>query len=292
MPGEVAAAGGLSAAALRRSCARTELRYGARMHFRTLLATAAVLAASTLLTAKVVTQAVPYEHDGVKLEGFLAYDDASTAPRPGVLVLPEWWGLNDYAKSRAQQLAELGYVAFAVDYYGAGVTTTEASRASELAKPFYGDAKKWAARGRAGLDQLLATGKVAPDKVAAIGFCFGGSAAQVLAYSGAPLAGIVSFHGSPIPPWEGAGNHAKLLMLHGAADLFIKPEEIAAFEKAADAGKFDWQWISYAGAVHAFSNPGADELGKKNNIPVRYHEPAARRSWEHMKLFFAELFAK
>jgi dienelactone hydrolase len=262
------------------------------MKIRALLATAAVLAAFPALHAKIVTQAVAYEHDGVKLEGFLAYDDASHAPRPGVLVLPEWWGLNDYAKSRAKQLAELGYVAFAVDYYGAGVTTTEAGRASELAKPFYTDPKKWAARGHAGLDQLLATGKVAPDKVAAIGFCFGGSAAQVFAYSGAPLAGIVSFHGTPVPAWDGASNRAKVLMLHGAADNFIKPEEIAAFEQAAEAGEFDWQWVSYAGAVHAFSNPGADELGKKNNIPVRYHEVAARRSWEHMKVFFGELFAK
>lgn len=262
------------------------------MNFRALLASAAVLAAFPALPAAIVTQPVAYEHDGVKLEGFLAYDDAVTTPRPGVLVLPEWWGLNDYAKGRARQLAELGYVAFAADLYGAGVTTTEAKRAAALAQPFYGDAKKWAARGRAGLDQLLATGKVAPGQVAAIGFCFGGSAAQVLAYSGAPLAGIVSFHGSPIAAWEGASSRAKVLMLHGAADLFIKPEEIAAFEKSLNAGHFDWQWISYAGAVHAFSNPGADALGKANGIPIAYNEPAARRSWEHMKLFFAELFAR
>lgn len=273
-------------------CARAVAGYGARMNFRALLATAAALAAVSVLSAKVVTQNVAYEHDGVKLEGFLAYDDSASAPRPGVLVIPEWWGLNDYAKSRATQLAALGYVAFAADIYGAGVVTTDAKKAGELATPFYSDPKKWAARSRAGLDQLLATGKVAPGKVAAIGYCFGGSAVQVLAYSGAPLAGVVSFHGSPVPAWEGASHSAKILMLHGAADLFIKPEEIAAWEKAADAGKFDWQWISYAGAVHAFSNPGADELGKKNNIPVRYNEPAARRSWEHMKGFFAELFAK
>ncbi len=252
------------------------------------------LACATIVPAfaKVVTKPVTYEHDGVKLEGLLAYDDAMAAPRPGVLVIHEWWGLNDYAKGRAVQLAELGYVAFALDMYGAGVVTTDAKRAGELAKPFYGDAKKWAARARAGLDQLLASGKVAPGKVAAIGFCFGGSAAQVLAYSGAPVAGVVSFHGSPIAAWPGASNAAKILMLHGAADKFISPAEIAEFEKTLHEGKFDWQWISYAGAVHAFSNPGADQLGAANNIPIAYNEPAARRSWEHMQVFFRELFAR
>lgn len=258
------------------------------MNFRILLATAVVLIASSLLSGKVVTQNIAYTHDGVKLEGVLAYDDAVTVPRPGVLVVHEWWGLNNYVKGRATQLAELGYVAFALDMYGAGVVTTDPKKASELAGQFYRDAKAWAARARAGYDQLLASGKVAPGRVAAIGFCFGGSTSQVLAYSGAPLAGIVSFHGSPIPAWAGASNGAKILMLHGAADTFITPAEIAEFEKALNDGKFDWQWVAYAGALHAFSNPEADKFG----IPgIAYNEPAARRSWEHMKVFFAELFA-
>ncbi len=260
-----------------------------RLH--TVLLAAGLFCAALSVSAKVVTQPVVYEHAGVKLEGLLAYDDAVTTPRPGVLVVHEWWGLNDYVKGRAKQLAEMGYVAFALDMYGQGVVTRDAKKAGELAGPFYADPKAWAARARAGLDQLLATGKVAPGKVASIGFCFGGSTSLVLAYSGAPLAGVVSFHGSPIPAAEGASNRAKLLMLHGAADVFIKPEEITAFEKAANAAKFDWQWISYAGAVHAFSNPDADALGKENNIPVFYHETAARRSWEHMQVFFREIFA-
>ncbi len=259
---------------------------------RTVFLAAGLLCAALSGSAKVVTQPVVYEHDGVKLEGLLAYDDAVTTPRPGVLVVHEWWGLNDYVKGRAQQLAALGYVACALDMYGQGVVTTEAKKAGELAGKFYGDPKAWAARARAGLDQLLATGKVAPNHVASIGFCFGGSTSLVLAYSGAPLAGVVSFHGSPVPAAEGASNRAKILMLHGAADVFIKPEEITAFEKSLNAGKFDWQWISYAGAVHAFSNPGADVLGKANNIPIFYHETAARRSWEHMQVFFREIFGQ
>lgn len=260
--------------------------------FSTFLFAAGLVCAAVSAAAKVVTQPVVYEHAGVKLEGLLAYDDAVTTPRPGVLVVHEWWGLNDYVKGRAKQLAEMGYVAFALDMYGQGVVTTEAKKAGELAGKFYGDPKAWAARARAGLDQLLATGKVAPGKVASIGFCFGGSTSLVLAYSGAPLTGVVSFHGSPVPAWEGAANGAKILMLHGAADVFIKPEEITAFEKSVNAGKFDWQWISYAGAVHAFTNPDADALGKANNIPVFYHPTAARRSWEHMQVFFREIFAK
>lgn len=255
------------------------------------LAASLALAAVVPSFAKVVTQPIAYEHEGVKLEGLLAYDDASTAPKPGVLVVHEWWGLNDYVKGRAVQLAEMGYVAFALDMYGAGVVTTEAKKAGELAGQFYNNPKAWSARARAGLDQLLATGKVAPGKVASIGFCFGGSTSLVLAYSGAPVAGVVSFHGTPVPAWAGAANGAKILMLHGAADPFIKPEEIAGFEQALNAGKFDWQWVSYAGAVHAFSNPGADALGKANGIPIAYHAVAARRSWEHMGVFFRELFS-
>lgn len=255
---------------------------------------AAVLACAATVTslAKIVTKPIAYEHDGVKLEGVLAYDDAVSAPRPGVLVVHEWWGLNDYVKGRAVQLAELGYVAFALDMYGAGVVTTEAKKAGDLAGQFYQNPKAWAARAQAGLEQLLASGKVAPGKVASIGYCFGGSTSLVLAYSGAPVAGVVSFHGTPVAAWDGASNRAKVLMLHGAADPFVKPEEIAAFEQAADAAKFDWQWVSYAGAVHAFSNPGADELGKKNNLPIFYHETAARRSWEHMRVFFREIFGE
>ena len=190
------------------------------------------------LPAKLVTKPVAYEHEGVKLEGWLAYDDekvSAAKPAPGVLVLPEWWGLTEYPKSRAEQLAKMGYVAFAADMYGAGVTTADPKKAGELAAPFYGK-PLMAERSRAGLDQLLATGLVDGSRVAAIGYCFGGAAAQMLAYSGAPLAGIVSFHGSLIPasPAVAAANRAKFLVCHGAVDPFISAEQIAAFADAID----------------------------------------------------------
>jgi dienelactone hydrolase len=260
------------------------------------LALAAALLVAVSAEAKVVTKPVSYTHAGVKLEGLLAYDDAKTAKAklPGVLVLPEWWGLTAYPKGRAEQLAAMGYVAFAADMYGAGVTTDDAKKAGELAGPFYGK-PLMAERAHAGLDQLLKSGLVDPAKVAAIGFCFGGSTVQALALSGAPLAGIVSFHGGAVKaPADVAGNvKTKFLLLNGAADPMLKPEERAALEKSLEDAKIDFQSVDYANALHAFSNPGADEVAKKNGLTaaVGYNEPAARRSWKAMQVFFDEIFA-
>lgn len=245
--------------------------------------------------AKLVTRAVPYEHGGVKLEGYLAYDDAKTsgAKAPGVLVIPEWWGLNEYPKSRAEQLAALGYVAFAADMYGAGVTTNDPKKAGELAGQFYGK-PLMAERAHAGLEQLLATGLVDPTRVAAIGYCFGGATVQALAWSGAPLAGIVSFHGSLIPPPPNTAGtvKAKILICHGAVDRFEKKEDIDAFKKAIDDAKLDYQFIMYAGAVHAFTNPRADEVARESGLKgIGYNAAADRRSWKHMQDLFAEIFA-
>jgi dienelactone hydrolase len=257
------------------------------------------LSAALLLTAsaeaKVVTKQVAYTHAGVQLEGVLAWDDAKTVKGklPGVLVLPEWWGLTAYPKSRAEQLAGMGYVAFAADMYGAGVTTEDAKKAGELAGPFYGK-PLMAERAQAGLDQLLKSGLVDPAKVAAIGFCFGGSAAQALAYTGAPLAGIVSFHGGPVnAPAEAAGKvKAKFLLLNGAVDPMVKPEAKAELEKSLGDAKIDFQSVDYAGALHAFSNPDADAIAGKAGLTgaVGYNEPAARRSWKAMQVFFDEIF--
>jgi dienelactone hydrolase len=249
------------------------------------------------LSAKIVTRAIPYEQGGVKLEGYLAYDDEVTAKgrAPGVLVVPEWWGLNDYTKSRAEQVAKLGYVAFATDMYGAKVVTTDAKKAQELAGPFYGQ-PLMADRARAGLDQLLKTNLVDPARVAAIGYCFGGSTVQALAFSGAPLAGIVSFHGGliPVPKDAAAKNRARILICHGAVDGFVPKEDREAFVKAMDDGKFDYQFISYAGAVHAFTNPGADQLAAANGLTgkIAYNASADRSSWAHMQVFFNEIFAR
>ncbi len=256
------------------------------------LALAGVVSAS----AKVVTQAVSYEHAGVKLEGYLAYDDAKVSiekPAPGVMIVPEWWGLTDYAKNRAVQVAKLGYVAFATDMYGAGVTTEDPKKAAELSSPFYGK-PLMAERARAGLDQLLATKLVDPMRVASIGYCFGGAVSQALAYSGAPLAGIVSFHGSLIPatPETAAANKAKFLICHGGADPFITREQTAEFMKSLESTRIDYEFVSYAGAVHAFTNPGADALAKTAGLTgIGYSASADKRSWSNMRTFFNEIFA-
>lgn len=243
--------------------------------------------------AKLVTKPVAYEHGGTKLEGYLAYDDSVKTSRPGILVVPEWWGLNDYVRGRAEQLAKLGYVAFATDMYGAGVATTDPKKAQELAGPFYGK-PLMAERAQAGLDQLLKTGLVDQQRVAAIGFCFGGTTCQALAYSGAPLAGIVSFHGGLIPASPDAAKaiKGKFLILNGAADTFVKPEDIQAFKKPLEEAKVDYQFIEYAGAVHAFTNPDADKIHAATGLGVGYNEPAARRSWNEMKTFLNEVFGK
>lgn len=245
--------------------------------------------------AKIVTRAVPYEHAGVKLEGYLAYDDQKTASGklPGVLVVPEWWGLTDYPKHRAEALAKLGYVAFAADMYGAGVTTDDPKRAGELAGQFYGK-PLMAERARAGLEQLLATKLVDPARVAAIGYCFGGATVQALAWSGAPIAGIVSFHGSLIPPSGGGAQvKAKVLICHGAIDPFEKKEDIDAFKQALDDTHLDYQFIMYSGAVHAFTNPDADAIAAKTGLKgIGYNAEADHRSWRHMQDFFAEIFGQ
>jgi len=255
-----------------------------------LLAGFAALSAS----AKIVTRTVAYEHAGAKLEGYLAYDDSRTAQAklPGVLVVHEWWGLNGYARSRAEQLAGLGYVAFALDMYGAGVNTLDPKKAGELAGQFYGK-PLMAERAQAGLDQLLKTGLVDPVRVAAIGYCFGGSTVQALAFSGAPLAGIVSFHGGliPVPAEAAAKTRAKILVCHGAVDPFVSRAEVEAFAKAMNDGKFDYQFISYAGAIHAFTNPAADQVAAQSALKgIGYNAAADHRSWAHMRAFFAEIF--
>ncbi len=256
---------------------------------------ALLLVTATALHAKLVTKPVAYEHAGVKLEGYLAYDDTKVSAQnkgAGVLVVPEWWGLGDYTKKRAEQVAELGYVAFAVDMYGAGVYTEDPKKAGELAGQFYGK-PLMAERAQAALDQLVGTGLVDAGHVAAIGYCFGGSTVQALAYSGAPLAGIVSFHGGliPVPADAATKTKAKILICHGAVDKFISKDDLDKFTQAMNDGKFDYQFISYAGATHAFTNPGADKIAAATGLPIAYNAAADKRSWSHMKTFFREILA-
>jgi dienelactone hydrolase len=221
----------------------------------------------------------------------IAADDSVSGKRPGVVVVPEWWGLNDYAKRRAQEVAGLGYVALAADIYGNGVVAATPQEAGQLAGKFKSDRALLRQRAQAAVDALRKDPRVDASKIAVIGYCFGGTTALEVARSGADVAGVVSIHGGldSLHPEEAKNIKAKVLVLHGAADGTIPPDQIAAFEKELEQGGVDWQMITYGHAKHGFTNPDADKL---NMPPVGYNAAADKRSWEDMKAFFAEIFAK
>jgi len=238
--------------------------------------------------AKVVTQSVPYEFQGTTFNGYLAYDDALQGKLPGVLVVHEWWGLNEYARYRAEKLAGLGYVAFALDMYGEGKATRHPKDAAEWSGKITASVRRWQQTARAGLDVLMKNPRTDPDRVVAIGYCFGGSTVQELAYSGAPVKGVVSFHGSLLlPEGDQAGQtRAKILICHGAEDPFTSTKALADYLSGMTKTGLDWQMIIYSGAKHSFTNPDADKAGMKG---LGYNKSADERSWAEMKLFFAEV---
>ncbi|MFZ0449267.1 MAG: dienelactone hydrolase family protein [Desulfatiglandaceae bacterium] len=239
----------------------------------------------------VVTRTIPYRQGGVDFQGYLAYDNALQGKRPGVLIVHEWWGLNDYARKRAEQLASLGYVAFALDMYGKGKVAEHPKQAEEFMNEVTGNVVSWQKRALAGLDVLKRQPGTDSSRIAAIGYCFGGSTVQQLAYSGADIRGIVSFHGSLIPPTpsEAGQTKAKILICHGAADPFVKPELVQKYIAAMNASQIDWQMVIFGHAKHSFTNPGADKYGMPQ---LSYNRQADLRSWEYMRLFFKEIFSK
>ena len=253
---------------------------------RTLCTSLVFLLAATA-HAEVSFREVAYEHDGVTLTGVLAWDDAVEGARPGVLVIHEWWGLNDYARERAAQLAEMGYVAFAADMYGASAPTTDRDEARRRATPFYRDPGLARARGAAALDVLAAQPECDADSLGAIGFCFGGTCALRLAFVDPRLDAVVSFHGGLFTPSaeELEGLEASLLVCHGADDPYVPAEAVDGFMEALAGTDADWQFVFYSNAVHAFTNPDA---GDDPSAGAAYHAPSAARAWAHMQQLFAE----
>lgn len=254
-----------------------------------------LVALATPLHAEIQTRVVEYQHGDLVLEGFLAWDDARASaktPQPGVVVCPEWWGNNEYARSRAKQLAELGYVAFSIDLYGKGQITTDAKQASAWSSAVYSDVAALRARAKLGYEQLLKQPMVDRKHMAAIGYCMGGTIALELARAGADLNAVVAFHAGKLTSLGGADQdamiRATITICHGQEDGFVSAEEITGFHAEMRAQKLDYQFLSYAYAVHAFTNPGADAY----KIPgVAYNATADRRSWQHMQLAFNEAFA-
>ncbi len=242
-----------------------------------------------LASAAVKTQVVEYKQGGATLEGFLAWDDAGQGKRPGVLVAHAWKGLDDFTKTETTRLAEMGYVAFALDIYGKGIRPTDPAECGKQSGFYKSERAILRGRAAAGLKQLQKSKFVDADRLAVIGFCFGGTTALELARSGAPLKGIVTFHGglSTPTPADAANIKGKVLVLHGGDDPYVKKEEVDAFLDEMKAGKVDWQMNVYSGAVHGFSEPGN---GNDPSKGVAYNQQAAERSWEAMTAFFNEIF--
>jgi len=232
---------------------------------------------------------ISYKDGDVELKGRLFWDDAFSGKRPGVLVVHEWWGLNDYARLRAEMLAEMGYVALAADMYGDGRNTRRADEAREWMTQVTADTDLWQRRANLALEQLKSHPNVESTKLAAIGYSFGGATVMQLAYSGTDLDGVVSFYGSlpPATAEQAARVKARVLVAHGDADNFIPAERVQAFKKALSAADVDWEMDIYGGARHGFTNPYADGYGMDG---LAYQEHADRRSWLRMLAFFEELF--
>lgn len=245
---------------------------------------------TTAAQAGLVEKSVTYQQGGTTLEGFHVYDDAVSGKRPAVLVIHQWTGLSDYEKRRSRMLAELGYNVFAADIYGQGIRPQPPAASKEAGK-YRSDRTLYRARLMAALDQLKADERSDAGKVAAIGYCFGGTGVLELARAGADIAGVVSFHGgldvSAGMTAQAGKIPAKVLVLHGAADPYAPADQVAAFQAEMTAAKADWQLVAYGGAVHSFSNPGAGGDPTKGNA---YDEASDRRSWQAMRAFFAELF--
>lgn len=256
------------------------------------LLAAALLTGTNMTKAEVKTIEVEYQEGNAVLEGYFAVpDDLDGAKRPGILLIHDWTGLQEFSRQRAEQLAGLGYVVFAADIYGKGVRPNSPQECGVQAGIYRKDRALFRRRLNASLEILKSHDNCDGGKLGAIGYCFGGTGVVELLRSGADVDGVVSFHGgldSPNPE-DGQRIKGKILVLHGAADPFVSPKDIEAFIAEMNRWKVDWQMISYSGAVHSFTKPKA---GNNPASGSAYHALADKRSWQHMKLFFSEIFGE
>ena len=240
---------------------------------------------------KLKEEAITYKVDSLNMNSFLVYDENKEGKRPAVLVVHEWWGLNDYIKGRARQLAELGYVALAVDMYGNGRMGTDVETATALAMPFYQNPQMAKTHFDAALNKLKENPNVDATKIAAIGYCFGGSVVLGVAKMGDDLKGVVSFHGNLFGvPADKNLLKAEILVCHGGADSFVQQPEVDQFKKEMDSIGAKYTFKVYDSATHAFTNPQATEWGQKFKLPIAYNAAADTASWNEMKNFFDRIF--
>ena len=241
-------------------------------------------------TPKIKEQVITYSVGNINYKGFLACDENLKGKRLAVLVVPEWWGLTDYLKMRVRKLAELGYVAFAVDVFGNGKIADNPSEAQNLTKAFYANPQLSKSILEAALVKVKALRETDGSKILAIGYCFGGSVVLNAAKLGMDFKGVVSFHGGLRGvPADKQLLKAKILVCHGADDKFVSPGDVNAFKQQMDSIGADYKLIVYPNATHAFTNPASTENGKKFNMPIAYNEKADKDSWNDMKLFFKSI---
>ena len=235
-------------------------------------------------------EAVTYTVGSTTMNSYVAYDDTKKGPRPIVLVLPEWWGLTEYPRIRATMLAEMGYLAMAVDVYGGGKTANSPEEAQQAAGPFYSNPQMAKQHIDAALAKAKTLSQADTTKAVVIGYCFGGSLALNYGKMGAPVLGVVSFHGGleGVPPRKELGT--QFLICHGGADNFVPEQQVQAFKKSMDSAGLNYTFKVYEGATHAFTNPNATEKGKEFNMPIHYNGAADTASWNDMKAFFSRLF--
>jgi dienelactone hydrolase len=244
--------------------------------------------------AKVVERPVTYKAGSTTMRGTLAHDEAAKGDRPGILVVPEWWGVNDYTRRRAKELAELGYIALTVDMYGEGRQADDPQAATKMSTEVIKDLPLMKQRFEAALDFLKKQKHVSPHQIAAIGYCFGGGVVLNMARAGEELVGVVSFHGNltPLTPARPGQVHARILVCQGGDDSFAPPDQVDAFRREMSAAGVKPELIVYPGAKHAFTNPAATELGQKFKLPIAYDQAADKKSWADMRAFFASIFGK
>jgi len=256
---------------------------------KAIICTAILLFLTVTASGEVMTETIPYMHGDVELEGYVAWDNSDSNSRPGVLVVHEWTGINDYTKARCRQLAEQGYIAFAADIYGKGIRPDNASEASKQAGIYRSDRQLMRDRVNTGLDRLRKFKLCDNNRIAAIGYCFGGGTVLELARSGSDISGVVSFHGNLDTPDPSVAENIKceVLVCHGAADPYVPMDQVSAFFDEMNGAGVDFQFIAYGSAVHSFTNPNS---GSDPSSGVAYNPDADRRSWKHMQMFFDELF--
>ena len=252
-----------------------------------------VLSVSSVF-AEIVTKDVDYKSGDTKLKGYIAYDNAKEGKRPGVIVVHEWWGLNDYSRSRAKQLAELGYVGLAIDMYGDGKMAEHPDNAAKFMNEALSNMETFQKRFEAGVELLKSQPQTDPEHIAAIGYCFGGKTVLEMARAGEDLDAVVSFHGilATENPAKKETVKAKILAFNGGDDPFVPQEQIDGFKKEMQESGVDYTFVVYPGVKHSFTNPGATEVGKKYDLPLVYDEEADKASWVQTQKFLKEVFSE